>query len=177
MNLVFVLLWPLIYAGGAQTTAPPAPFGAVPTARQLAWHEMELSGFLHFTVNTFTDREWGYGDESPDVFDPAAFDPEQIVRTAKEAGMRGLILTAKHHDGFCLWPSRFTEHSVKSSSWMGGKGDVVGAIAEACRRPGLKFGAYLSPGDRNHKDYGRPKYLISAPVCPAISGMGLFIQQ
>jgi len=137
----------------------PAPFGAIPSERQLRWHEMEYYGFLHFTVNTFTDKEWGFGDESPSVFAPAAFDPAQIVETAAKGGMAGLILTCKHHDGFCLWPSRFTEHSVKNSPWRGGQGDVVRDIAQACESRGLKFGVYLSPWDRNHAEYGRPAYV------------------
>ncbi len=134
-------------------------FGPVPTPRQLAWHKREFYGFIHFSVNTFTGREWGYGDESAGIFAPTAFDADQIVRTAAEAGMKGLILTCKHHDGFCLWPSIYTEHSVKNSSWLRGKGDVVRSISEACGNHQIGFGIYLSPWDRNHPDYGGPKYI------------------
>ncbi len=143
----------------AGPVGPPSPAGAVPSPRQLAWQELAYYGFVHFTVNTFTDREWGQGDESPDVFAPSAFDARQWARVAREAGMAGLILTAKHHDGFCLWPSRFTDHSVRQSRWQDGRGDVVRALAEACRAEGLKLGVYLSPWDRHHAEYGRPAYL------------------
>lgn len=130
----------------------PAPFAPLPAPRQLAWHELEFYGFLHFTINTFTNREWGYGDESPTLFHPTDFDADQIVEAARDGGMKGLILTCKHHDGFCLWPSRYTEHRVRDR-------DYVKEISNACARHDVKFGVYLSPWDRNHKDYGRPEYL------------------
>jgi alpha-L-fucosidase len=129
-----------------------------PTPRQLAWQQWETTAFLHFTVNTYTDKEWGDGTESPSIFNPTEFDAKKIVATLKEAGFKLAILTAKHHDGFCLWPSQQTEHSVKNSPYKDGKGDIVGEMAAACKAAGLKFGVYLSPWDRHEPSYGTPQY-------------------
>ncbi len=139
--------------------APPTPFGALPTPRQLSWQAMEMIAFVHFTTNTFTDLEWGYGDESPAIFNPTDLDVDQIVGTTARSGFKGLVLTCKHHDGFCLWPSAYTEHSVKNSPWKDGKGDMVREFADACKTHGIKFGTYLSPWDRNHALYGTPAYI------------------
>ena len=135
------------------------PYGATPNQSQLDWQDMEMYAFVHFTTNTFTGKEWGFGDESPDIFNPTDYDPEQIVKTLAEAGFKGVVLTCKHHDGFCLWPTKTTRHSVASSKWKNGKGNVVKDIAKACRKFGVKFGIYVSPWDRNNVHYGTPKYL------------------
>ena len=135
------------------------PFGPVPSENQLRWQDMEMYAFIHYSLNTYTDQEWGFGNEDPKLFNPSSLDCRQWARVCKQAGMRGIIFTAKHHCGFCMWPSAYTEYSVKNAPWKNGKGDVVRELADACREEGLKFAVYLSPWDRNHKDYGKPEYV------------------
>lgn len=153
-------LFGVISSASSQELAnAPKPFGPLPTQKQIDWQEMEFYAFVHFSLNTFTNKEWGYGDESPELFNPSQLDVRQWARVVKEAGMKGIILVAKHHDGFCLWPSAYTERSVKNSPWENGKGDLVKELAAACKEYDLKLGLYLSPWDRNHPQYGKPEYI------------------
>ncbi|MEN8186791.1 MAG: alpha-L-fucosidase [Bacteroidota bacterium] len=160
MEKIKILLLGIILFSSCKNEVPaPAPVGPIPTENQIKWQEMEFYGFVHFNINSFTNQEWSYGDQPPELFNPSELDAKQWAKVAKEAGMKGIILTVKHHDGFCLWPSEFTNYSVKNSPWKNGEGDVVKYLAEACEEYGLKMGIYLSPWDRNHADYGRPEYI------------------
>jgi alpha-L-fucosidase len=147
-----------ISLNSAQTKAP-APFGPVPSENQMRWQEMEFYAFVHFSLNTYTDQSWGFGNEDVNLFNPKEADCRQWARICKEAGMKGIIITAKHHCGFCLWPSKYTEYSVKNSPWKNGQGDIVREMADACKEYGLKLGIYLSPWDRNSPVYSKPEYI------------------
>ncbi len=161
ISFYIILACGFLQACNAQLSnvTPPSAVLPVPTDPQMQWHEMELSAFIHFTINTFTDKEWGYGNESPALFNPVGVDVDQWICTLKNAGFKCVILTAKHHDGFCLWPTKYTEHSIKNSPYKDGKGDIVKEVSDACKKYGLKFGIYLSPWDRNRADYGQPSYI------------------
>ncbi len=159
MKYCSALFW-LLFTGHilAQQSLAPLPLAPIPSARQLAWHQMKYYAFVHFGPNTFTNLEWGHGTEAEDLFNPGALDCRQWARVARDAGMEGFVLTVKHHDGFCLWPSAYSTHTVKQSKWKEGKGDVLRELADACREYGLKLGIYMSPWDRNHPAYGSPEY-------------------
>jgi alpha-L-fucosidase len=155
-RLCLLALWLL---SASLSEAQVEPCGPVPSENQLRWQEMEMYAFIHYSLNTYTDQEWGFGNEDLQLFNPSDLDCRQWARVCKQAGMKGIIFTAKHHCGFCMWPSKYTEYSVKNTPWKNGQGDVVKELADACREEGLKFAVYLSPWDRNHPEYGRPAYV------------------
>ena len=168
-----------IFISGCRQSAPVKAHGPVPTPEQLEWQKMEYYMFVHFGPNTFTGVEWGNGAEDPAVFNPRALDCRQWARTAKNAGMQGIIITAKHHDGFCLWPSRYSDHTVRNSPWRSGQGDVLAELSAACREYGLKFGVYLSPWDRNNPAYGTPEYnrLFANTLTEVLTSYGPVFEQ
>jgi alpha-L-fucosidase len=153
-------------------------FGPTPTKQQLAWHEKEFYLFMHFGPNTFTNLEWGKGSEDPNVFNPTQLDCNQWASIAKASGAKGIIITAKHHDGFSLWPSKFSKHTVRASKWMDGKGDVIKMLSEACKRAGIEMGVYISPWDRNHPQYGTPAYndIYIQTMKELLTGYGAFTE-
>lgn len=153
---LFVLL--ILLTSCSKKIAPPTVLGIVPTQSQIEWFNMEYYGFIHFGPNTFTGNEWGDGQENPKLFNPTSLDTDQWAKVCKEAGMSGVILTAKHHDGFCLWPSRQSTHTVRESQWLNGRGDILKMLSESCQKYGLKLGIYLSPWDMNHPDFATPRY-------------------
>ncbi|MDP4130337.1 MAG: alpha-L-fucosidase [Bacteroidota bacterium] len=158
MKKILLCLVSILYLVSIALSQSPSAVGPVPSEMQQKWQDNNFYLFMHFGPNTFTDLEWGKGSEKEEVFNPTALDCRQWCRIAKAAGAKGIIITAKHHDGFCLWPSAYSHHTVAQSSWRNGKGDVLKELSQACKASGLSFGVYLSPWDRNHPAYGTPAY-------------------
>jgi alpha-L-fucosidase len=157
-KLLFTLFFG-IQATICWSQAAPKPYGALPSAAQLNWHEMEMYCLIHFGVDTYTDKEWGFGDEDPAILNPTKFDASQIVGAAKAGGFKGIVVVAKHHDGLCIWPTKTTEHNITKTPWRDGKGDMIKEYQEACEKLGMQMGLYCSPWDRNNPQYGKPEYV------------------
>ncbi len=179
LTLTLAAFAAVVASCGKGTSLPPEPFGPTPTAQQLEWQKMEMNMFAHFGPNTFTGREWGLGTETEDVFNPTDLDCGQWTAIAKAAGFKGIIITGKHHDGFCLWPNPVCGHTVAKSPWKDGKGDVLKELSEACAKDGLKFGVYISPWDRNDPTYGTQEYneVYAKTLESALSGYGEVFEQ
>ena len=175
---ITILLFAILFSFQTIQVHAQTKFGPTPTKVQLQWHEKEFYLFIHFGPNTFTNLEWGHGSEDPNVFNPTAIDCNQWARIAKASGAKGIILTAKHHDGFSLWPSKFSKHTVRESKWMNGKGDVVKMLADACKKEGIEMGVYISPWDRNHPAYGTPEYneIYIQTMKELLTGYGKFFE-
>lgn len=178
---IFVVVFFMSVLGSCkkQEVPPPQAFGVVPSASQLEWQKLEYYMFIHFGPNTFTDKEWGDGKEDPKVFNPSGLDCRQWAATAKAAGMKAIIITAKHHDGFCLWPSQYSTHTVRESAWKNGEGDLLKELSDACREFDLKFGVYLSPWDQNHPEYGTLGYnqIFANTLTEVLTGYGDVFEQ
>ena len=175
-NIAYILLTLCILS--ISNSQAQEKFGPTPSPQQLAWQEKEFYLFMHFGPNTFTNLEWGKGSEDPNVFNPTQIDCNQWASIAKASGAKGIIITAKHHDGFCLWPSKFSTHTVRESKWMNGKGDVIKMLSEACKKAGIEMGVYISPWDRNHPQYGTPAYndIYIQTMKELLTGYGKFFE-
>ena len=158
-TITLLLITIVFFTSCTNKTQPPKPYGVLPTQSQLNWHKMEYFSLVCYGLNTYTEVEWAYGDVDPNLFNPSDLNTDQWAKIASQAGMKGLILVAKHHDGFCLWPSKYTDYSVAATPWKNGEGDILGDLSKSCKKYGLKLGVYLSPWDRNHAEYGKPKYV------------------
>jgi alpha-L-fucosidase len=175
-NIAYILL--TLFILSISNSKAQEKFGPTPSPQQLAWQEKEFYLFMHFGPNTFTNLEWGKGSEDPNVFNPTQIDCNQWASIAKASGAKGIIITAKHHDGFCLWPSKFSTHTVRESKWMNGKGDVIKMLSEACKKAGIEMGVYISPWDRNHPQYGTPAYndIYIQTMKELLTGYGKFFE-
>ncbi|MCD8193704.1 MAG: alpha-L-fucosidase, partial [Tannerellaceae bacterium] len=163
-SYILILLTCLLYSSCITSEKEPAPYGALPSERQLRWQETEMYCIMHYGLATYANKEWGYGDEDPATFTAPCFDAGDVIRTIKQAGFKGIVVVAKHHDGFCLWPTATTSYNISRSPWKNGKGDMVKEYQEACEKESIKLGLYCSPWDRNHPLYGQPGYVTDVYI-------------